>query len=341
MFEYFYHENIRNTIVAFATLFNNIFVREYDGDGNVTKNNKVPIRYGPRSKFLARIEEAPDDLNNPVQITLPIMSFQYGGLTYDPDRKGVTTEYFTVEDPNDPTSCIRSYMPVPYNMPIELNIMTKLEKDAWQIIEQILPYFQPAYTLTIKYTDIKEKKDVPIQLDSIEIQDDYEGNYESRRTLIYTLRFTAKMYFFGPQKSINDIIIRKSTIGFVAGNSAHPPDPETLFRDITIQATPLAVIPYSKTVAATLEKDVLLDSTLLYLSTVDDITLDTILAAGNESFQVTYINEDDKTVTVVRASYNTTSEVHVSGTEVYKVVDADNDLIEPGDPFLIQRDILS
>ena len=93
--------------------------------------------------------------------------------------------------------------------------------------------------------------------------------------------------------------------------------------------------------AATLEKDVLLDSTLLYLSTIDDITLDTILAAGNESFQVTYINEDDKTVTVVRASYNTTSEVHVSGTEVYKVVDADNDLIEPGDPFLIQRDILS
>lgn len=333
MFEYFYHENIRNVIIAFATLFNNIYVRETDSSGNVTKNNKVPIRYGPRSKFLARIDEAPKDLNNPVQITLPIISFTYNGLTYDPDRKITTTEYFTVQDPENPQGCLKSYMPVPYNMSLELNIMTKLEQDSWQIIEQILPYFQPAYTLTIKYTGIKELKDVPIQIESIEIQDDYEGNYESRRSLIYTVKFTAKIYLFGPQQKVTDSIIRKSTIGFVVGSSAHPPNSDAIFKDITVSSTPVAVIPYSKTLAGNLTKDFLLNDTILFLDTVENITTDTIIGIGKEILKVTYINQTKNAVTVLRANYNSKQELHVSGSDVYKVVEADNDLIEPGDPF--------
>jgi len=338
MFGYYYHENIRKTIVAFATLFNNIYIRETDADNVVTKNNKVPIRYGPRAKFLARIEEAPNDLNNPVQITLPMMSFEYNGLTYDPERKAVTTEYFTVTDPDNPLGCVRSYMPVPYNMSIQLNIMTKLEKDAWQIIEQILPYFQPAYTVTIKYTGIEELKDVPFQLDGLQIQDDYEGNYESRRTLIYTLNFTAKLYLFGPQQKITDSIIREVYIGFLAGSTAHPFDPDAIFRDITIVAKPTAVIPYSKTVQGKLVKDLKLEDTVAYLDTVEGLTTDTILGIGDESLIITYINEPDNYVTVLRASFTTRSELHVSGSPVYKVVDADNDLIEPGDPFGVDRE---
>ena len=340
MFTYFYHENIRKTLVSFATLFNNVYVRETDSDGNITKNNKVPIRYGPRQKFLARIEEAPNDLNNPVQITLPIMSFDYGAPQYDPDRKLVTTEYFTVEDPNNPQGCVKSFMPVPYIIPFELNIMTKLEKDAWQILEQILPYFQPAYTLTIKFTGIKELKDVPIELSSIEKQDDYEGNYESRRTLIYTIRFSVKTWMFGPEEVITDSIIRKSTIGFVAGTSAHPPDFDAIFRDITICATPIAVIPYTETVLGTLTRDFTLEDTVLFLSTVDDVTLDTIIGIGDEVLKITYIDENNKSLTVLRASYNTKSAIHVLGSDVYKVVEADNDLIEPGDPFEINREII-
>jgi len=331
MFDYYYHENLRKTIVAFATLFNNVYIRETNSNGDVTKHNKVPIRYGPRAKFLARIDEAPNDLNNPVQITLPIMSFEYDGLTYDGERKIVTTEYFTVTDPDNPLGCVRSYMPVPYNMSIQLNIMAKLEKDCWQIIEQILPIFQPAYTLTIKYTGIEEKKDVPIQLDSIQIQDDYEGNYESRRALIYTLRFTAKLYLFGSQKSIDDIIIRKSTIGF--GAIATNGDPLLRELDSVYQALPTATKPYSNTYAATLEKDLSLNDTIAYLNTVANIEVGDILGINNESLLVTYINQTNKYATVLRASFNTRSELHVKGTEVKKVVEADNDLIEPGDEF--------
>lgn len=337
MFEYFYHENIRNTIMAFATLFNNIYVRETDSSGNVTKNNKVPIRYGPRSKFLARINEAPNDLNNPTQITLPIMSFSYNGLTYDPERKLTTTEYFTVQDPSNPQGCLKSYVPVPYNMELELNIMTKLEQDCWQIVEQILPYFQPAYTLTIKYTGIKELKDVPIQIESIQIQDDYEGNFESRRSLIYTIRFTAKMYLFGPQQKVTDSIIRKSTIGFIAGSSAHPPNSDAIFRDITISSTPVAVIPYSKTLAGNLTRDLTLNDTVLFLNTIDNITVDSIIGIGDEILKITYINELTKAVTVLRGNYETKSELHVSGSDVYKVIEQDNDLIEPGDPFEVNQ----
>lgn len=335
---YFYHENIRNTILAFATLFNNIYVRETDSSGNITKNNKVPVRYGPRSKFLARIDQAPDDLNNPVQITLPIMSFNFNGITYSENRKLVTTEYFTTVDPEDPTGCVKAFMSVPYDMSFELNIMSKLEKDCWQILEQIVPYFQPAYTVTIKFTDIKEKKDVPIQLDSIELQDDYEGNYESRRTLIYTLRFTVKTHMFGPIEKIGSNIITTSTLGFGAISTDH--DPLSRELDVVYQATPTAVETYTNFVVGTLEKDLSLSDTVIFMSSVDDIEIGSILSINDESFQVTYISETNKTATVLRASFNTRSSAHVRGTDIQKVVPADNALIEPGDEFNVEGEFL-
>ena len=116
MFEYFYNEILRRTIISFGTLFNNITVKQ---DGSVVK---VPLAYGPTQKFLARIEQSPD-LNKPTAITLPRMSFEFTGLTYDPTRKVTTTQQFSVKDPNDGTEVKKAFMPVPYNMQFELSLL--------------------------------------------------------------------------------------------------------------------------------------------------------------------------------------------------------------------------
>ena len=332
MFEYFYFEIFRKIVVGFGTLFNSIEIRKVDNAGNVVSNVKVPIAYGPKQKFLARINEAPKDLNNPVQITLPRMSFEFNGLTYDQERKVTTTEYFTVKDPNNPKGAIKTYMPVPYNMSFELNIMTKINEDALQIIEQILPYFQPAYTITIDLLkEIGEKRDIPFQIDGITMQDDYEGNYETRRALIYTIKFTAKMYLFGPTKNVSDNLIRKSTIGFVAGSTSNNPD--AIVRDATYSVTPTATKTYSNNGVAYLVKDVSLNDTIIYLNDVSRIQPNSIISIDDESLKVTSINADKKSITVIRASYKTRSTNHVLGTEVQKVVAADNDLIQPSDDF--------
>jgi hypothetical protein len=332
MFEYFYHEILRSTIIGFGTLFNNIYLKKFDDNGKVISTIKVPLAYGPRQKFLARIEQSPSNLNNPVQITLPRMSFEFTGLTYDGDRKISTTEYFTISDPKNPKGHIKTYMPVPYNMRLELNILSKINDDSLQIIEQILPYFQPAYTLTIDLMrTIGEKRDVPFQLESIEMQDDYEGNFETRRALIYKLIFTAKIYLFGPSKNISDNIIRKTTIGYLAGSSSKNPD--ELERDATYTVTPTATKSYSDYGVAFLIKDVSRSDTRIFVNDVTQISLNSIITLNDESLKVVGVDTQNKVVSVIRGSFNTKSMDHVSGTEVQKVIEQDNDLIQPGDDF--------
>ena len=146
MFEYFYNEILRKTIIGFGTLFNAMEIQQ---EGSVVR---IPLAYGPTQKFLARIEQSPD-LNKPMAITLPRMSFEFTGLTYDPSRKVTTTQTFVAKDKDDGTEVRKSYMPVPYNMAFELSIYTKLNDDALQIVEQILPYFQPSYNLSIELVD--------------------------------------------------------------------------------------------------------------------------------------------------------------------------------------------
>ena len=211
MFEYFYNEILRRTIIAFGTLFNAITIKQ---ENSVVR---VPLAYGPTQKFLARIEQSPD-LNKPTAITLPRMSFEFIGLTYDPSRKVTTTQQFMVKNPNDGSDIKKSYMPVPYNMQFELSIMCKLNDDALQIVEQILPYFQPSYNLTVELVEaIKEKRDIPVVLENITMSDEYEGDFTSRRVLLYTLRFTAKTYMFGPTTALPKMLSRRqpSTISLV------------------------------------------------------------------------------------------------------------------------------
>ena len=148
MFEYFYNEIFRKTIISFGTLFNNITIKQ---EGSTVK---VPLAYGPIQKFLARLEQAPN-LSQATQISLPRMSFEFTGLTYDPSRKVTTTQQIAVKDPDSETDTKKAFMPVPYNMQFELAIMCKLNDDALQIVEQILPYFQPQYNLTaVSYTHL-------------------------------------------------------------------------------------------------------------------------------------------------------------------------------------------
>ena len=204
--KYYYHEIIKKTVIAFGTVFNEIYIRHKESSGDSISEIKVPLSYGPIQKFLARIRQQAE-LNKPIAMTLPRMSFEMTSIQYDSTRKAGVTQTFKA---SDGTNLKKVFMPVPYNIGFELNILTKLNDDALQIVEQILPYFQPSFTITINLiSSIGEKKDIPIVLDSIDFQDDYEGDFSTRRSLIYTLRFTAKTYLFGPIEDTTDGLIKK------------------------------------------------------------------------------------------------------------------------------------
>lgn len=198
MFGYYYEEIFKKTVTAFGTLFNNIYIKHRNEEGSVVSTTRVPLGYGPTQKFLARLEQVPN-LNKPVQITLPRMSYEVVGMSYDSSRKTQQTQSFLTCLASDPSQIRKAYLPVPYNINFELSVMTKLNEDMLQIVEQILPYFQPDFKLTITLVkDIAEKRDIPIVFDNISMTDNYEGDFTERRALIYTLKFTAKTFIFGP-----------------------------------------------------------------------------------------------------------------------------------------------
>ena len=206
---YYYHEILRRTVIAFGTLFNDINVRHTGNNGENLSQIKVPVSYGPRQKFLARIQLHPD-LNKATTLSLPRMSFEMTNIQYDSTRKSGITQTFKASDGDN---LKKVFLPVPYNVGFELNILTKQNDDALQIVEQILPFFQPAFNLTVDLvSSIGEKRDIPMVLDSISFQDDYEGDFATRRALIYTLSFTAKTYLFGPIAETTEGLIKKVQI---------------------------------------------------------------------------------------------------------------------------------
>ena len=199
----FYHETMRNVIVAFGTLFNNIHLVRKNNSGVVTQTMKVPLAYGPRQKWITRLD-ADANLDTKVAITLPRLGFEIQNLSYDPSRKLNRVQKFkkVKSSSSDSNKLDTQYMPVPYNLDIELYAMAKNSDDALLIVEQILPYFQPDYTLTIKdMTDMGIKRDIPIILNSVNYEDNYRGDFGERRAIIYTLGFTSKFYLYGPVTS--------------------------------------------------------------------------------------------------------------------------------------------
>tara|TARA_B100000131_G_scaffold69617_5_gene65871 strand:+ start:2474 stop:3469 length:996 start_codon:yes stop_codon:yes gene_type:complete len=324
MFEYFYNEIFRSVIIGFGSLFNGIEIKKS------SSIIKVPLAYGPTQKFLARMQQEAD-LNKPVSITLPRMAFEFLGLQYDPTRKSTQTQTIINQTP-DGSEVKRNYMPVPYNMRFELSIMTKLNDDMLQITEQILPYFQPAYQLPINFLgNLKEKRDVPIQLDSISMEDDYEGNFDTRRALIYTLTFTAKTTLFGPITDVSGSVIRKTSVGYVAGSKAPGVAAE---RDLSYTTTPRATKDYTGDVVTLLAENVDLIETVIEVDDGTKIEAEKYIYVGQEEMYVESVTGNK--MTVRRGEDNTMEQNHVKGAQVkginYPGTD-DNALIQFGDDF--------
>ena len=216
---HFYHQKVRKCVSIFGALFNNIYVIRKNSSGASVSQIKVPLSYAPKQKYLERIRENPDlDTDTKVAIKLPRMSFEITSFTYDTQRQLTKVSNFNTIGTSN-TNRQKFYSPVPYNINFQLNIYAKSQDDALQIVEQVLPTFNPQYSLTIKpfvteYPDFKE--DIPIIIQSVSFSDDFEGAMEQRRTIVYTLDFEMKVSFYG---AINTgEIIRNSIIDLYLQN---------------------------------------------------------------------------------------------------------------------------
>ena len=197
---YFYNETFKRAVSIFGTMFNNISIKKTKSDGTVLAENKGPISYGPKQKFLQRLAEEPDlTTGNRTAISLPRLTFELTGIEYDATRQ--QNKLIRSEKANLETSGARGfqYNPAPYTLNFQLSVLAKNVVDALQIVEQILPYLQPEYTVSMKMIDeMSDVRDVPIVLQSVTMTDTYEGSFEERRVIEYTLDFQMKLYFFGP-----------------------------------------------------------------------------------------------------------------------------------------------
>ena len=200
--DYFYHESLRKIIIAFGTIFNNIHIHRKDSNGNVVQSLKVPLAYSPKEKFIARLDQQPDLVQDRrVAVTLPRMGFEISGLSYDPSRKlnrmGQIKKVRASS--TDGKVMNKQFNPVPYNISMNLYSFTSSAEGGLQIVEQILPFFQPDYTVTIRaIPNMDIVRDVPIILNSVSYEDTYSGDFTTRRAVVYTLNFTAKTYLYGP-----------------------------------------------------------------------------------------------------------------------------------------------
>ena len=206
--QYFYNETIRKTIIAFGSLFNDVYIERKDAAGAAVQTLKVPLAYGPKQKFIIRLEGDPG-LDQKVAITLPRIGFEISGLDYAPERKLnriIKRRKVQGSDDEKLKSMLTQYSPVPYNIGFEMFVMARNSDDGIQIVEQILPFFQPEYTVSIKEVPQMDTiRDVPIVLNNISYEDTYEGDFTTRRAIIYTFNFTAKTYVYGPVISSKQI----------------------------------------------------------------------------------------------------------------------------------------
>ena len=242
MFQYFYHQRVRKSVAIFGSLFNNIHVIRRDNTGKVISQIKVPLSYAPKDKYLERIRENASLVNDTkVAIKLPRMSFEIIGLNYAADRKmpklnAYSTPVLATNSKN------RFFTPSPYDIDFQLSIYAKQQDDALQIVEQILPYFNPQYSLTINpFKDLAPeiKEDVPITIRGVNFTDDFEGSVEQRRTIIYTLDFTMQANFYGPINGSG--IIKKIAADMYEYDGA------TISEDVKLEQAVITPNPYNLT----------------------------------------------------------------------------------------------
>lgn len=200
-----HHDTLRKYVILFGTLFNNIWITRDNTTGESVQTMKVPLSYGPKEKFLARLDANPS-LSNKVGVVLPRISFEMTSFTYDSERKLNTLNKLYKQPTNNGSddSIAYQYMPVPYNITFEMSILVKNAEDGTRIIEQILPYFTPDWVASVNLIpEINGVFDIPIILNDISVTDTYEGSFEERRAIIWNLSFTLKGYIFGPTKKSN------------------------------------------------------------------------------------------------------------------------------------------
>ena len=286
---------------------------------------KVPLAYGPIQKFLARIDQSPN-LKGAPTLTLPRMSFEFSGLSYDPSRKVTQTQTFLTAPNSDKTKAKKVYMPVPYNMTFELSILAKLNDDALQIVEQIIPYFQPSYNLTVNLlSSIGEKRDVPVVLDSVSFTDDYEGDFSERRALIYTLPFTAKTYLFGPVPDASGGLIKKATIDYSTRKG------KDFRREVRYSVTPRAVKDYTGDGITYLAENLTVEETLITVGDASGLSVGNRIYVDTETIKIKEI--DGNNLVVKRGEDGTSAAEHIEGSTVDLIDTADDALIEMGDDF--------
>ena len=223
----YYHETIRRYVILFGTLFNDIYIKRYDSTGAQTNMLRVPITYGPKDKVLARLNADPN-LDRPYSIILPYITFQITNIKYAQDRKLTTTGRMPYISANK-NYATYVYNPVPYDLEFQMSIVVKNAEDGSKILEQILPFFTPDWTTTIKVIDDPVIiLDVPLLLNSVQNQDNWEGSIGDRRYMVWTLNFTMKGQLFGPIAKSK--IIKKATTN-IAFNSNVSTDLTTSYND--------------------------------------------------------------------------------------------------------------
>ncbi len=231
---HYYNKNIRNIVVLFGTLFNDLSVKRVTAAGATADEFKIPIAYGPSEKFIAK-------LGGKDELSLPRMSFEITDYAYDSTRKLQTTKKFTKVKSGSTTDLTTVFNPVPYDFNITLVIMVKYSDDGTQILEQILPYFTPAFQVTLK--EMKDsfpelKRDIPVILNSVSTEDTYEGDFITRRVLLHTLTFTVKGYIYS--RTSDQGLIR--TVDANVGGIDNPTIVDgALVGDMNIEITPKAL----------------------------------------------------------------------------------------------------
>ena len=326
---YFYHETVKKSVSVFGTLFNNITVRRVKADDTILQQIKVPIQYGPKQKWLARINAEPDlnDLNR-TAITLPRMAFELTGFNYDSARSQnrnirLVKDISTTESAGTNPSRGYQYIPTPYNLNFNLSIMARNQEDALQIVEQILPYFQPEYTVAMSTVPLmSDVRDVPIILESVSQSDSYEGDFLSRRILTYDLSFLMKTYFYGPVNTGK--VITKVEEGIYIG------DGTAAFTTTSQDASGLVkkVRHYQPGTSVTVNGAVN-NSTTVVLDTVPDTvsTSYTVFGTGNET---------NPTIQAIN-SLTLTLSASVTLTDNQQLIVVGG--VDPDDPYVVAEDV--
>lgn len=208
---HFYHHSLRKLVIAFGSLFNDIRVARYNTDGTIKEYIRLPLSYGPKEKFLRRLNE-PSSMSDgtKVEVTLPRLAFEISGVNYDSARKINTMQKRWKGNSSDTSYSEYNYADVPYNIDFTLYVMVRNTDEGLQVVEQILPYFTPEFNITININDLNTKQDVPIILTGVSSEEDYEGDFDARRNITWILNFTAKSSVYGKGRTAGTILKTKN-----------------------------------------------------------------------------------------------------------------------------------